>query len=54
MVTVVDNQDKCDFGYGVYPDGIYIRRSDEVPAYFVDATGTKVYFKNTKPEDGNK
>ena len=51
IITVFDNQDKCGFGYGVYPDGTYKRKTHKIPLYFIDATETKVYFKKIKPED---
>jgi hypothetical protein len=49
-IVVQENQDDCGFGYGVYLDGNYKRKSHRIPKYFVDMTESKIYFKETKPE----
>jgi len=52
-LTTMNDEGNCGFGYAVYSDGIYKRKSSKIPAYFNDMTKTKVYFKNTKPSDYN-
>ncbi|CAN5877630.1 hypothetical protein BH11BAC4_BH11BAC4_17290 [soil metagenome] len=42
--TVSDNDD-CGVGFGVLADGIFKRTTTINPAYFLDATGAKRYFK---------
>lgn len=50
IISTIEDQDECGFGYGVFVDGVFKRKSRKIPAYFFDATGTKFYFKTTKPE----
>jgi hypothetical protein len=49
IIQTTNDQDDCDFGYGVLADGTFIRRSKKQPQYFIDATGEKIYFKNLLP-----
>ena len=51
LIKTLDEEDNCGFGYGVYIDGAYKRYSRNVPTYFEDETGGKVYFKKTLPEN---
>jgi hypothetical protein len=44
----------CGFGNGVYADGDFKRTKTTQPDHFVNGEGTKVYFKNTTPEDYGK
>ncbi len=45
-IKTINDQDDCGFGYGVIADGTFKKISAKNPAYFTDATGEKVYFKN--------
>jgi hypothetical protein len=49
-IKTVSDQYECGFGAHVYADADYTRVSDKSVEYFVDAHGTKVFFKATKPE----
>lgn len=51
IIEIMDEQYECGFGYGVYADGEYIRKSNAIPEYFVDFTGAKQYFSKIKPEE---
>lgn len=53
LIKTLDNKDNCGFGYGVYIDGVYKRSTRNVPTYFEDETGSRVYFKKTLPENWN-
>ena len=50
VIEIIDEQYECGFGYGVYADGNYNRKSNAIPEYFVDFTDTKQYFKKLKLE----
>jgi hypothetical protein len=49
IIQTINDQDDCGFGFGVLPDGNFIRRSKKQPQYFIDATGKKIYFKDLLP-----
>lgn len=51
LIKTVDEKVNCGFGFGVYIDGVYKRDTRNVPTYFEDETGSKVYFKKTLPEN---
>jgi hypothetical protein len=51
LIKTIDNEGDCGFGFGVYADGKFKRRSKAIPLFFTDLEGKKVYFKKTKPED---
>ena len=51
IVKTLDNEDNCGFGFGVYIDGAFKRRSKKIPSYFEDLTGSKIYFRKTSPEN---
>jgi len=53
LIKTLDDKDNCGFGYAVYIDGAYKRYTRNVPTYFEDETGGKVYFKKTLPENWN-
>lgn len=40
---------QCEFGMGVYADGVYTRTSKEVPQYFLALNGDTVYYKTYIP-----
>lgn len=52
-VAVVQDEDECEcgFGGGVYANHEFIRYSDEVPQYYEDASGRKVYFGGQEGEE---
>ncbi len=50
VIEILDEQYECGFGYGVYADGEYTRKSNAIPEYFIDFTDTKHYFKNLETE----
>ena len=50
IIRTLNDQDACGFGFHVYMDGTFKRKSVSVPAYFIDLTGKKYYFSKTKPE----
>ncbi len=51
IIKILDEQYECGFGYGVYADGEYTRKSNAVPEYFIDFIDDKHYFKNLKIEE---
>lgn len=51
ILETIDNEDNCGFGFDVYVDGRFKRKTKNVPHYFEDETGRKVYFKKTPPEN---
>ena len=53
LIKTVDEKGNCGFGFGVYIDGVYKRDTRNVPTYFEDETGSRVYFKKTLPENWN-
>jgi hypothetical protein len=53
LIKTLDDKDNCGFGYAVYIDGVYKRYTRNVPTYFEDETGSRVYFKKTLPENWN-
>jgi len=50
-IGTIDPDDYCEFGGGVYADGIFDKTSNDIPGYFEDLGGNKIYFKNITPED---
>lgn len=53
LIKTLDDKGNCGFGYGVYIDGAYKRYSRNVPDYFEDETGIRMYFKKTLPDNWN-
>jgi hypothetical protein len=53
LIKTLNDKDNCGFGYSVYIDGVYKRYTRNVPTYFEDETGSRVYFKKTLPENWN-
>jgi hypothetical protein len=53
-VTTLNDQGDCGFGFAVYADGTFRRSSSRYPEYFVNAEGTKVWFRSTSPESHNR
>jgi hypothetical protein len=53
LIKTLDAKDNFGFGYAVYIDGVYKRYTRNVPTYFEDETGNRVYFKRTLPENWN-
>src|SRR5690606_21924722 len=51
VIETILPHDDCLFGNGVYADGTFDKESNKIPDYFEDGDGSKIYFKNTKPED---
>lgn len=49
-VHTIDGLINCDFGFGVYADGIYTRTSRAIPQYFIGLNMDTVYYKNFKPD----
>lgn len=49
-VSTIEDNDSCEFGYGVMADGTYKRKSKKIPLHFIDATGEKYYFNETNPD----
>jgi len=49
-IKTMDNQCECGFGYAVFADGEYRKKSDSIPEYFEDIDSHKIFFKDTKPE----
>jgi hypothetical protein len=47
IVKTMNEHDNCGYGYGVISDGIYNKKSNKVPAYFIYGEDT-IYFKNFK------
>jgi len=45
-ISTVDGHKDCGFGYAVYADGKYEKKSDSIPLYFIDRTGEKTFFKD--------
>jgi len=54
LIKTIEPFNECGFGNGVEADGTFNKTSSITPSYFEDMEGTKVYFKNTKPEHYNK
>lgn len=50
-ISTINNLDNCGFGFAVYADGIYKRKTNKRPEYFENYEGSHIFFKTTKPED---
>lgn len=50
-IITFEDQDYCDFGFGVFADGEFKKEKTSPPDNFVDQTGRKIYFRKTKPEE---
>jgi hypothetical protein len=46
----IDDQTGCGFGHSVFADGLFLRRSTEIPEYFVNGDREKVFFGETSPD----
>ncbi len=50
-VRTTNENYECGFGNWVFADGDYLRKNNLIQDYFIDGSGTNVYFSKTKPED---
>jgi hypothetical protein len=50
-IITSNDQDDCEFGFGVYADGVFQRKSNKKAEYFEDREGKRIYFEKTRPED---
>ena len=46
IIKTINDEDDCGFGHRVFADGKYKKISTKNPAYFIDQTGAKLYFKD--------
>ncbi|MDB5284254.1 MAG: hypothetical protein JWO06_3329 [Bacteroidota bacterium] len=44
-IKTINDKDKCGFGASVFADGIYKKRGEQIPQYFIKLEGDTVYFK---------
>ncbi|MFH2095694.1 MAG: hypothetical protein ABIJ16_08320 [Bacteroidota bacterium] len=51
VISTVDYQYDCGFGNAVYADGEFKRKSSDIPEFFESPESTKIFFRDTKPED---
>ncbi|MDB5271854.1 MAG: hypothetical protein JWO58_221 [Chitinophagaceae bacterium] len=54
LLSTINNQYECGFGFGVFSDGIYKRHATTVIPYFESMEGERIFFNETKPETFNK
>jgi hypothetical protein len=50
-IITINGRDDCYFGYGVYADGHFKKKSNKINEYFENAEGRKIYFNKIRPED---
>lgn len=53
-IKTLEEKSNCFFGYAVYADGNFKRRSKQIPQYFQSPTGDTTYFGKVSPEEYNK
>lgn len=52
-IHTIDPDDECGFGFDVFADGVFKRKSKKQVNHFVDREGNTICFATTKPEDYN-
>ena len=50
-IATIDTENHCLMGKGVYADGAFKRKNNQLIEYFTDPEGRKTYFKKIKPKD---
>ena len=51
IIETVNQESNCGFGYAVFADGEYKRKSTKHKEFFENMEGIKIHFKTTKPEE---
>lgn len=45
-VIAIDECYECGFGYGVFVDNFYLKTDNNIPEFYIDRHGSKIYFDN--------
>lgn len=46
IIETLEESSSCGYGYGVFSDGTYLRRTFDIPESFFDREGNEIFFKD--------
>ena len=53
-IVITTKKENCGFGHGVSADGTFELTNSEIPEFFENMEGTKIFFSETSPEEYNQ